>query len=204
MSSMEPIVYTLASIFVLGQVIFLIPCAMALFYPQLPGLKTSHILHPESMFLIGFNILLFAPQGYMLPIHGDFVGMFVSLSALGSLVTFFSFFFVDIFRVSKDSIIDIEQSLNHKSVSQYWRIIQLPKSLKHGESLRLYVLLGICLGIAGTHLYAFVSLAGGATCIILSTGLVWMSLYAGRTNWFATKGRHQSKGLDNSRYGALN
>lgn len=203
MSSITTVVTTLLSLFVLGQVVFLIPCAMALVYPQLPN--TRHLLHPESFFLIGLNILLVAPQGFMLPVYGDFVGMFVSLSALGAFIVIISFYFVDIFRVSKDSIIDIEyyQSREGSGVSQFWRFVQLPKSLKHGELLRLYVLVGVCLGIVGTHVYAFVSLRGGGACIILSTALVWISLYAGRTNWFARRAG-QSKGFDTSRYGALN
>lgn len=177
MRSMEPVFYTLVSLFTVGQIIFLVPCVMALLLSSSP--ISARLSHPESVFLFGFNLLLFAPQGYMLPVHDDFVHMFIIFSTTGSVVCLASFFFVDIFRVDSETLIDLEYRNKTK-----WRIVKLPRGLINGESLRTCVLLGIALGVLGTHLYAFVSLTGGSICVLIAFFLTSFAIYAGRSNWF--------------------
>ena len=197
MDTMDPIYYTLVTLFTMGQIIFLIPCVMALLD------SFSPLLHPETVFLFGFNILLFAPQAYMLPAHAHFVHMFATLSATGSVISLASFFFIDIFRTRKDdSIVDLEDRKD--GIKHLWRIVDIPKGIKNGEFLRLTVFLGLCLGILGSHLYAFVSIKGGAITVLMSSFVTSIGLYAGRTNWFVNRGRSDSFSSSNSFYGSIN
>jgi len=204
MTSMEPVFYTLITLFTVGQIVFLIPCVMALLYPY-----PMSFFHPETVFFFGLNILLFAPQAYMLPLYGHFVHMFATLSVTGSVVCLGSFFFLDIFRTMKDNFVDIEYHVGagKNGTKNLWRVVRIPKSIIHGEILRATVLLGFCLGILGTHLYAFVSLIGGAVCVILSAVVTGAGLLAGRSNWFLNHRRYHKVGSpppSHNVYGTLN